>query len=76
MSHPGHLMESWKANIDFQLMLCIDKVLKNVSKCVTNHKNIMTKVIACIVKNNSGRTKCSNCVKKIYGQDSDSNNAK
>ena len=56
VSHPRHLLESWQANIDFQLTLDIDKVLKHMTKCVAKCEGAMTKGIAAMMRNTLRKT--------------------
>ena len=50
VSYPRHLLESWQANIDFQLMLDVDKVLRFMKKYVTKCERAMTKFIAAMMR--------------------------
>ena len=51
VSHPRHLLESWQANIDFQLIVDIKKVLRYMTKYVTKCESTMTKGIAAMMRN-------------------------
>ena len=51
VSHPRHLLESWQANIDFQLIVDIKKVLRYMTKYATKCESTMTKGIAAMMRN-------------------------
>ena len=50
VSHPRHLLESWMANIDFQLIADETKVILCVTKCVTKTEATMSKGIAAMIR--------------------------
>ena len=49
--HPRHLLESWHGNIDFQLIIDIEKLLRYITKYVTKVEKNMTKGIAAMIRN-------------------------
>ena len=48
--HHRRLLESWQANIDFQLTLDIDMVLRHMTKHVTKYEYIITKGVAAMTR--------------------------
>jgi len=48
--HPRHLLESWRGNIDFQLIVDVEKVLRYMTKYVTKVETNMTKGIAAMIR--------------------------
>ena len=55
-SHPIYSLESWQANIDFQLTLDIDKVLRHMTKHVTKCEHAMTKCITAMTRSTLRKT--------------------
>ena len=50
-SHIGPLLESWQANVDFQLIIDSGKVVRYMTKYVTKAESSMTKGIAAMIRN-------------------------
>ena len=50
-SHIRPIIESWRANIDFQLILDAGKVVDYMTKYVTKVETAMTKGIAAMIRN-------------------------
>ena len=51
VSHSHHFLESWLANIDFQLIVTIKKILRCITKYATKSESTITKGIAAIIRN-------------------------
>ena len=49
--HPRHLLESWRGNIDFQLIVGAEKVLRYMTKYVTKTESNMSKGVAAMIRN-------------------------
>ena len=50
VSHPRHFLESWQANLDYQLVVDYDKVFDYMTKCVTKTETSITKGIASMIR--------------------------
>ena len=53
MSYLCYFLENWSENIDFQLIIDVEKVLSHVKKYATKTKINLTKDIAAMIKNMS-----------------------